>query len=183
PEVQALAAIVRFAEARRPARVDGDGMMVPLAEQDPMLWDAPLIADGRRHLAGVLTHPLRARGIQALIHAEWCARASLADPAPWPAILTLYDALLACRDDPVTRLNRAVALAEVRGPAVALEDVDALSHAGLADYLPYHASRADLLARLGLADAARRAYDAALALAPAGAERRWLDRGRSKCMD
>jgi RNA polymerase sigma-70 factor (ECF subfamily) len=183
PEVQALAAIVRFAEARRPARVDGDGMMVPLAEQDPMLWDAPLIADGRRYLAGVLTHPLRARGIQALIHAEWCARASLADPAPWPAILTLYDALLACRDDPVTRLNRAVALAEVRGPAVALEDVDALSHAGLADYLPYHASRANLLARLGLADAARRAYDAALALAPAGAERRWLDRGRSKCMD
>jgi RNA polymerase sigma-70 factor (ECF subfamily) len=182
-EVQALAATVRFAEARRPARVDGDGMMVPLAEQNPALWDAPLIAEGRRYLAAVLARPLRTRGIQALIHAEWCTRASLADPAPWPAILTLYDALLARRDDPVTRLNRAVALAEVRGPTLALEEVDALSHAGLADYLPYHALRADLLARLGLADAARRAYDAALALAPAGAERRWLDRGRSKCMD
>jgi len=183
PEVHALAATVRFAEARRPARVDADGLMVPLAEQDPGLWNAPMVAEGRRYLAGVLRHPLRARGLQALIHAEWCARTSLADPAPWPAILTLYDALLACRDDPVTRLNRAVALAEVRGPAMALEEVDALSHAGLADYLPYHALRADLLARLGLADPARRAYDAALALAPADAERRWLERGCSKCMN
>ena len=183
PEVQALAATVRFAEARRPARVDADGMMVPLAEQDPMLWDTSLITEGRRYLARILTHPLPARGVQALIHAEWCARESLADAPPWPAILTLYDALLACRDDPVTRLNRAVALAEVRGPAIAFEEVDALSHAGLADYLPYHALRADLLARLGLADTARRAYDAALALAPTGAERRWLERGRSECLD
>jgi len=183
PEVHALAATVRFAEARRPARVDADGMMVPLAEQDPVLWDATLIAEGRRYLAGVLTHPLRSRGIQALIHAEWCMRASLADPAPWPAVLTLYDALLARRDDPVTRLNRAVALAEICGPAIAFEEVDALSHAGLADYLPYHALRADLLARLGFSDAARRAYDAALALAPADVERRWLDLGRSKCVD
>lgn len=182
PEVLALAAAVRFAEARRPARVDAEGMMVPLADQDPRLWDAALIAQGRRYLADVLAHPLRARGVQALIHAEWCARSSLADPAPWPAILTLYDALIARRDDPVTRLNRAVALAETSGPAIALEEVDALSHAGLANYLPYHALRADLLARLGLADAARRAYDAALALAPADAERRWLDRARSKCM-
>jgi len=180
PEVHALAATVRFAEARRPARIDAEGMMVPLADQDPRLWDAALIAQGRRYLANVLAHPLRARGVQALIHAEWCARASLADPAPWPAILTLYDALLARRDDPVTRLNRAVALAETSGPAIALEEVDALSHAGLANYLPYHALRADLLARLGLADAACRAYDAALALAPAGAEHRWLDRRRSR---
>jgi len=183
PEVQALTATVRFAEARRPARVDADGMMVPLAQQDPSLWDTMLIAQGRRYLAGVLTRSLGARSLQALIHAEWCARRSLAEPAPWPAILTLYDALLACRDDPITRLNRAVALAETRGPAVALEEVDALSHAGLADYLPYHALRADLLARLGLADAARRAYDAALALAPADAERRWLLRARSKYVD
>lgn len=183
PEVQALTATVRFAEARRPARVDADGMMVPLAQQDPSLWDTMLIAQGRRYLAGVLTRSLGARSLQALIHAEWCARRSLADPAPWPAILTLYDALLACRDDPITRLNRAVALAETRGPAIALEEVDALSHAGLADYLPYHALRADMLARLGLADAARRAYDAALALAPADAERRWLLRARSKYVD
>lgn len=181
PEVQALAATIRFAEARRPARVDADGMMVPLAAQDPELWNRPLIAEGRRYLTGVLTRPLRTRGVQALIHAEWCARQSLADPAPWPAILTLYDALLDRRDDPVTRLNRAVALAEVRGPAAALEEVDALSHNGLADYLPYHALRADLLARLGFADSARQAYDSALALAPRDAERRWLELGRATC--
>ena len=183
PEVQALAATVRFAEARRPARVDAEGVMVPLADQDPRLWDAALITQGRRYLADVLARPLGARGIQALIHAEWCARRSLAEPAPWPAILSLYDALLARRDDPITRLNRAVALAEVRGPAIALEEVDALSHAGLAGYLPYHALRADLLARLGLTDAARETYNAALALAPAGAERHWLERQQAKHMD
>jgi RNA polymerase sigma-70 factor (ECF subfamily) len=174
---------VRFAEARRPARVGADDVMVPLADQDPKLWDARLITEGRRYLASVLTRPLGTRGIQSLIHAEWCARNSLADPAPWPTILTLYDSLIVRRDDPVTRLNRAVALAKVRGPAMALEEVDALSHAGLSDYLPYHALRADLLARLGLAEAAREAYDAALALAPAGAERRWLERGRSRHMN
>jgi RNA polymerase sigma-70 factor (ECF subfamily) len=182
-EVQALAATVCFAEARRPARVDAAGVMVPLAEQDPRAWDTTLIAAGRRYLAGVLMHPLGARGIQTLIHAEWCARDSLADPAPWPAILTLYDSLLARRDDPLTRLNRAVALAEVRGPSTALDEVDALSHAGLAGYLPYHALRADLLARLGLADAACQAYDAALALGPTGAERRWLECRRSRQID
>jgi RNA polymerase sigma-70 factor (ECF subfamily) len=76
-----------------------------------------------------------------------------------------------------------VALAEVRGPAIALEEIDALSHAGLAGYLPYHALRADLLARLGLTDAARETYNAALALAPAGAERHWLERQQAKHMD
>ena len=179
PEVQALAATVRFAEARRPARVDAEGVMVPLAEQDPARWDAALITEGRRFLAGALMHPLGVRGLQALIHAEWCARGSLADPPPWPAILTLYDALLDRRDDPVIRLNRAVALAEVRGPHAALEEVDALAHARLAGYLPYHSVRADLLARLGLHEAARQAYDAALSLGPAEAERRWLEGRRS----
>ncbi|MGN6817637.1 MAG: RNA polymerase sigma factor [Sphingomonas sp.] len=180
PEVHALAAIVRFAEARRPARVDADGVMAPLADQDPARWDAELIALGRRYLAVVLQRPLGPRGLQALIHAEWCARSSLAAPAPWPAILTLYDALLALRDDPVVRLNRAVALAEIRGPTAALEEVDALAHAGLAAYLPYHSLRADLLARLGFAEPARQAYDAALALGPGDAERRWLERRRSE---
>ena len=179
PEVQALAATVRFAEARRPARVDAEGVMVPLAEQDPARWDAALITEGRRFLAGALMHPLGVRSLQALIHAEWCARGSLADPAPWPAILTLYDALLDRRDDPVIRLNRAVALAEVRGPDAALEEVDVLAHAGLAGYLPYHSVRADLLARLGLHEAAHQAYDAALSLLPAEAERRWLEGRRS----
>jgi RNA polymerase sigma-70 factor (ECF subfamily) len=179
-EVHALAATVRFAEARRPARIDADGMMVPLAEQDPARWNAGLIVEGRRYLAAVLQRPLGARGLQALIHAEWCARSSLAKPPPWPAVLTLYDALLSQRDDPIIRLNRAVAVAELYGAEAALDEVDALSHAGLSSYLPCHALRADLLALLGFSDAARQAYDAALALAPAGAERRWLQRQRDK---
>ena len=77
-------------------------------------------------------------------------------------------------------MNRAVAVAELHRAEAALDEVDALSHAGLSSYLPYHALRADLLALLGFSDAARQAYDAALALAPAGAERRWLQRQRDK---
>lgn len=89
--------------------------------------------------------------------------------------LTLYDALLAIRDDPIVRLNRAVALAETGGPEAGLAEVDSLTHAGLAAFLPYHAVRADLLARLGLIEAAREAYAAALACQPDDAERRWLE--------
>ncbi|MES2442590.1 MAG: DUF6596 domain-containing protein [Pseudomonadota bacterium] len=179
PDILALAATTRFAEARRPARTAG-GMMVPLAEQDPALWSAGLLAEGRAFLARTLATRIRTpRTLQALIHGEWCARATLAEPPPWPAILTLYDALLALRDDSIVRLNRAVALAEVEGPAAALEEVDALDAPALAAFLPYHAVRADLLARLNLPAAARQAYDAALALQPEQAERHWLEARRA----
>ncbi|WP_202189311.1 MULTISPECIES: RNA polymerase sigma factor [Sphingomonas] len=181
PEVLALAATVRFAEARRPARVNADGAMVPLSEQDPARWDAALIADGRRYFAAAARiGPRRPRVVAALIHAEWCARESLAEPPPWRNILTIYDALLSVRDDAITRLNRAVALAQVAGYQAALEEVDALDTPGLAHFLPYHATRAGLLYRLGLNDAARAAYDAALALAPGDAERRWLEARRAE---
>lgn len=181
PEVHALAATVRFAEARRAGRVDAAGVMVPLSEQEPAQWDAALIAEGRRMLGTALSlsHALGARTLQTLLHAEWCARTSRSARPPWPALLAIYDALLALRDDPITRLNRAVALAELHGPGAALEEVDALTHAGLAASLPYHAVRADLLARLGLNEAARRAYDAALALQPETAERLWLEQRRA----
>ncbi|HWK34883.1 RNA polymerase sigma factor [Sphingomonas sp.] len=179
PEVLALAATVRFAEARRPARNAG-GMMVPLSEQDPAGWDAALIAEGHELLQRALALGRPGwRTLQAMIHGEWCARRSLTEPPPWRAVLALYDALLTLRDDPIVRLNRAVALAEVAGPAEALEQVDALEAAGLAAFLPYHAVRADLLARLGLSDAARVAYDAALTLGPERAERTWLEARRA----
>jgi RNA polymerase sigma-70 factor (ECF subfamily) len=175
PEILTLAATVRFAEARRPARIDAGGMMVPLDRQDPALWDKALIAEGRLHLARALAlGSAGARTLQALIHAEWCLRQSLDDPAPWPSILVLYDALLELRDDPVIRLNRAVALAEVLGPEAALKEIDALDASALADFLPWHAVRADLLARLDLTEDARIAYDAALRLEPEAAERGWL---------
>jgi RNA polymerase sigma-70 factor (ECF subfamily) len=179
PDILALAATVRFAEARRPARV-AEGVMVPLSEQDPADWDAGLVAEGRGFLARALaTRVVTPRTLQALIHGEWCARRSLEDAAPWPAVLALYDALLAIRDDSIVRLNRAVALAEIAGAAAALEEVDALDTPGLAGFLPYHAVRADLLARLGLGEAAVAAYDAALSLDPEPAERRWLEARRS----
>lgn len=180
-EILALAATVRFAEARRPARVDEAGVMVPLSEQDPARWDAGLIAEGRAYFAAAARIAPRApRAVAALIHAEWCARQSLTEPPPWANILTIYDALLTVRDDAITRLNRAVALGEVAGYDVALEEVDALDVPGLATFLPYHAVRAGLLNRLGLSGAARTAYDAALALGPGDAERKWLERRRAE---
>ena len=181
PEVLALAATIRFAEARRAARVSSAGGMIPLSEQDPALWNAALIADGRRHFAAAARiDPRRPRVVAALLHAEWCARESLAEPPPWRNILTIYDALLTVRDDAITRLNRAVALAEVAGYEAALEEVDALDMPGLVSFLPYHAVRAGLLYKLGLTGPARAAYDAALALGPGDAERRWLQKRRDE---
>jgi len=179
PECLGLAALVRYAEARRPARLDETGAMVPLSQQDPTLWRGPLMAEAERLLrrAAALDRS-GPRQLQAAIHAVWCGRKSLAEPPRWAAVLALYDALLDWRDDAVVRLNRAVALAEVAGPAAALAQVEGLGPAGLADFAPFHALRADLLARLGRAGEARAAYDRALALDPGPAERMWLERRR-----
>lgn len=180
PEALALAALVRYAEARRGARLDATGAMVPLSEQDPAFWRRPLIEAGDMYLRRAAAWaPPGPRALQAAIHAAWCARKSLAEPPPWPRVLALYDALLACRDDPVVRLNRAVALAEVAGAATALAEVEALDARALGDFLPYQAVRADLLRRVGQAEPARAAYDAALALNPTPAERRWLEARRA----
>jgi RNA polymerase sigma-70 factor (ECF subfamily) len=116
--------------------------------------------------------------LQAAIHCAWCKRSSLSDPPPWRSVLALYDVLLTHRDDPIVRLNRAVALAEVVGVADALREVETLAAAGVDNFLPYHAVRADLLRRCGRNDEARTAYDAALALEPGPAERLWLERQR-----
>jgi RNA polymerase sigma-70 factor (ECF subfamily) len=177
PEVLALAAMVRYAEARRPARLDETGAMVPLSEQDPTLWRRPLIVAAEAYLKRAAAHvPAGPRTLHAAIHSAWCARRTLDEPAPWPAVLYLYDALLMIRDDPVVRLNRAVALAEIAGAAAALAEIEALDAAALAAYPPYHAVRADLLRRAGRVGEARGAYAAVLALGPAPAERLWLER-------
>ena len=93
---------------------------------------------------------------------------------PWGRILALYDQLLTYGDNVVVRLNRAVALAEVAGVEAALAEADSLNSPALRDFLSYHALRADLLRRLGRGEEARAAYDSALALGPASAERAWL---------
>ena len=179
PECLALAATVRYAEARRPARLDAEGAMVPLSEQDPALWRRPMIEEANGYLErAVASKAAGGRSIQAAIHGTWCGRTSIGEPSPWRQVLGLYDRLLAHRDDVIVRLNRAVALAEVAGVAAALAQVDSLDAPALADFLPYHAARADLLRRAERADEAHAAYDAALALGPASAERIWLQRQR-----
>ena len=177
PEVLALAATVRYAEARRPARVDAFGAMVPLAEQDPGLWDEGLIAEGEAYLRRAAElRPAGPRALQAAVHSAWCARRSLADPAPWPVVLRLYDALVGLRDDPVVRINRAVALAEVAGAAAALAETDSLEMKAVVGFPAYYALRADLLRRLGRIEEARAAYRQVLAIGVPSAERIWLQR-------
>lgn len=180
-EVQALAATVRLTEARRPARLGGDGSMTPLLEQDVRDWDATLIAEGQTRLAASAAlsrrsrRPPGPRALQAAIHAAHASRRE-SGATPWRGILGLYDALLTVRDDPVVRTNRAVALAEVEGPAAALTALDAVPSP---EWLPWRAARADLLARLGHAEAAVAEYDAALALNPSPAETLFLKRRRA----
>lgn len=179
-EPLAFAALARYAEARRPARLDAAGAMVPLSDQDPQHWRRDLIDHADPFLRrAIALAPRNARVVQAAIHGTWCARRSLAEPAPWPQVLALYDVLLEQRDDAVVRLNRAVALAEVAGAQAALDEIDALDAAALVQFLPYHAVRADVLRRLGRVDDSRAAYDAALALGPTLAERNWLERQRA----
>jgi RNA polymerase sigma-70 factor, ECF subfamily len=183
PEALAFAALVRFAEARRPARLDPDGAMNPLSEQDPALWRRPLILEANSYFDRAAGFGVWSpRLVQAAIHRAWCERGGLAEPPPWERILALYDQLLAHGENVVARLNRAVALAEVAGVEQALAEADALNSPALQDFLPYHALRADLLRRSGRLSEAREAYDCALALGPAPAERAWL-RGRKAALE
>lgn len=180
PAAHALAALVRYTEARRPARVDTQGCMVPLSEQDPALWLRPLIDEADAYLKRSWgRHGSGPRTIQAAIHGTWCWRKSFAEPPPWGQVLALYDALLQYRDDAVVRLNRAVALAEVMGLEAAMSEVDALDSKEMQSFLPHHAVRADLLRRLQRMPEAIAAYEAALALGPGPAERMWLERAKT----
>ncbi|MBV8921065.1 RNA polymerase sigma factor [Bradyrhizobium sp.] len=175
--VAALAAQVRYAEARRPARLDAEGFLVPLSAQDPALWRRDLIDDANRLLADAIRiAPSEPRTLQAQLQQVWCARHSLADPAPWLEVLRVYDRLLLTRDDPIVRINRAVAVAEIEGPDAALVELSRLDLPGLEEFLPYHAVRADLLRRAGSLTEAATAYARALQLDPPAAERRWLER-------
>lgn len=181
PEVLALAASLHLAEARRGARLDAHGAMVPLIEQDVRDWDAALCDAGERLLARSATLSRSARrapgprAIQAGVHAAHASRRR-SGRTPWADVLGLYDALLAVRNDPIVRTNRAVALAETSGLAAALAELDGVGAAG---WLPWHAARADVLVRLGRPAEAVADYDAALALSPNRAEALFLKRRRA----
>jgi RNA polymerase sigma-70 factor (ECF subfamily) len=147
---------------------------VPLGEQDRARWNRALIDEGqaivRRCLRRARPGPYQ---VQAAIHAVH-ADAATPGQTDWRQILALYDHLLALTPTPVVALNRAIAAAELHGPAAALSLVDELDLVG---YYAFHATRADLLSRLGRVGEARVAYDRAAALAPTDAERRFLARG------
>ncbi len=186
-EVLGLLALMLLTESRRAARTAPDGSLVLLADQDRARWDRGLIAEGhalvRRCLRRGQPGPYQ---IQAAINAVHSDTAG-AGATDWRQILQLYDQLMAVAPSPVVALHRAVAVAEVDGPAAALAMVDGLGAAacqaagpGLPGYHLFHAIRADLLRRLGRADDAADAYDAALALTANAAEQAFLRHQRDQ---
>jgi RNA polymerase sigma-70 factor, ECF subfamily len=178
PEVQGLLALVLLLHARSAARVTADGSLIRLADQDRGLWDRGLIAEGQAIVRACVQRgrpgPYQ---IQAAINAVHSIAPSF-DGTDWNAILTLYDQLYAALPTPVVALNRAVALAEVRGPAAGLAAVDDLRSAGLDGYYLFHASRADLLRRLGRSTEAAAAYATARTLTANPVEQAFLDSQR-----
>jgi RNA polymerase sigma-70 factor (ECF subfamily) len=172
--VAGLLALLLLTESRRASRTGPDGSLVVLGEQDRGRWDRALIEEGkaivRRCLRRNQPGPYQ---IQAAINAVHADAASV-EETDWGQILALYDQLLAVAPTPVVALNRAIAVGEVEGPAAALALVDELD---LDNYHAFHATRADLLRRLGRPDEAAAAYERAAALAPTDAERDFLRRG------
>ncbi len=161
PEPLGLLALLLLSEARRPARFATDGTLVRLDEQDRTRWSGELIAEGHALVRSCLeqNRPGRYQLLAAInaVHTD-AARASDTD---WRQIVALYDQLLVVLDTPVVRLNRAVAVAEVAGPLPALGLVDALADR-LDGYHAFHATRADLLRRLGRTAPASREYERAI---------------------
>jgi len=173
PEVMGLLALMLLIEARRPARANRDGVLVPLAEQDRSLWEGELIAEGqsivRRCLRRNQPGPYQVQAAINAVHSD----APTAGSTDWRQIVQLYNQLLSLTASPVVALNRAVAVAEVDGPAAGLALVDSLDLDG---YHLYHAIRADLLRRLGRQSEAAEAYAAAIARTENAAEREFLQR-------
>lgn len=179
-EVAGLLALMLLTDARRPARLDGEGRLVPLAEQDRRRWDAAAIAEGTALLgAALVAHPIgryQAQAAIAAVHAE----AAAAQDTDWPQILALYGVLGALAPGPVVTLNEIVALAMVDGPRAALARLDAAEPA-LAGYHRVHAVRAHLLDQAGDREAAGAEYRRAAALTLSVPERQYLLDRAARC--
>jgi RNA polymerase sigma-70 factor (ECF subfamily) len=176
PEVAGLLALLVLTEARREARVR-NGQLVPLDEQDRAGWDRALIDEGHDLVRECLTinRPGRYQIIAAInaVHTD----APTAPDTDWSQVVALYDQLTRLDPSPIVALNRAVAVAELDGPKVALALVDRLPLTG---YHAWHATRADLLRRLGRSAEAKAAYDAAIAATQNSAECAYLSRKRGE---
>lgn len=179
-EVAGLLALMLLTEARRPARVSPSGELVTLDQQDRGAWDAALVAEGHRLVRERLASGERPGRYQLLaaINAVHTSARDIRD-TNWSQVVALYDQLVRLDPSPVVALNRAVAVAELDGPEVALASVDRLGDA-LAGYHAFHATRADLLRRLGRSADARAAYDRAIDLAGNTAETAYLTRRRDE---
>ena len=180
PEALGLLALLLHAHARRTARRDARGEYVPLAAQDPAAWDGAAIDEAEALLARASALPGGGRyQLEAAVQSAHAVRRRTGR-SDWAAIAALYDALLARTGSPVVAVNRAVAIAELRGAEAGLAALDALAgDARLAQYQPYWAARADLLARTGARGAADEAYARAIGLESDPAVRRFLERRRA----
>ena len=175
-EATALLALMLLHDSRREARLDEDGDLVVLEEQDRTLWNRPQIHEALALVEEALRGAPGPFAIEAAIAAEHC-KAARAEDTNWSQIVSLYDALLQLMPSPIVSLNRAVAIAMAKGPGPALEVIDELVASGeLDDYHLLHAARADLLRRLGSNDEAAASYESALKLATNDGERRFLER-------
>ena len=180
PEALGLLALMLHAEARRPARRNAAGEYVPLAEQNPEVWNAQMIDE-----AEVLLRRASALGAIGRYQLEGASQSAhvarrRTGRADWAAVVRLYDALLAISPSPVVAVNRALALAESEGACAALAAMDhAAADPRLAEYQPYWAARAELLARTGARDEARHAYDVAIGLERDSSVRRFLEQRRA----
>jgi RNA polymerase sigma-70 factor (ECF subfamily) len=174
PEVAGLLALLLLTESRRASRIRPDGTLALLGEQDRKRWDRALIDEGqsivRRCLRRNQPGPYQLQAAINAVHAD----AATLEQTDWSQIVALYDQLLAVAPTPVVALNRAIAIGEGQGPAAALALVNELD---LDNYQPFHATRADLLQRLGQTSEAAAAYERAASMAPTDAERDFLRLG------
>ncbi|HWO02843.1 MAG TPA: RNA polymerase sigma factor [Blastocatellia bacterium] len=175
-EATALLALMLLHDSRRDARIDEQGNLVVLEEQDRRLWNSEQIAEALPLVEEAFRDSPGPFALQAGIAAEHC-RAPRAEDTDWAQILRLYDLLERAQPSPIVSLNRAVAVAMVDGPQWGLALIDGLAASGdLEDYHLLHAARADLLRRMGLSEEAAQNYSRALALVTNDSERRFLER-------
>jgi RNA polymerase sigma-70 factor (ECF subfamily) len=169
PEIMGLTALMLLQHSRAPARFDAAGEIVLLDDQDRSRWDAKLIAEGLALIDKAMRHlqpgPYQIQAAIAALH----ARAARAEDTDWVGIDLLYAALERLQPSPVVTLNRAVAVSKVRGPAAALEMIEPLA-SRLSGYFHFFGARGAFLLQLGRTDAAREAFDQAIALANTPAE-------------
>lgn len=181
PEALGLLALMLHAEARRGARRNVAGDYIPLTEQDVSLWNPTMIdeAESLLHRASSLGSIGRYQ-LEAAVQSAHVDRRRLGH-VDWRAVLRLYDGLLRFVESPVVEINRALAVAELDGPAAALEVLRNLaSDKRLTEYQPYWAAQAELLSRIGACDEARYAYDIAIGLERDPAVRRFLQQRKAK---